>query len=290
MHFANPNPIPLVVPDAYRLRDLQSLGCGGNVFRPPDLYEKRVSYPKAIIQNILALQRATKKKSPKKAMAYQQAKPAAAPKPASPKAAPAESGAVISVSTTSFKNESPAASRTTAHAPAAQPAGVSSADSETERRRAQGQANVSGQPDWVKDAKNQQEKNDFVAAKEWMEAVTGEPFVNEDLWETTKSGVYLCKLINKVKPGTVKKYSKMSPKLPFKCMENITFYIEGCEKLGMRASNTFRPPDLYEKRVSYPRAIVNNIHALARLAKDMSDYKGPQLQVELSSGKGTEFF
>ena len=33
-----------------------------------------------------------------------------------------------------------------------------------------------------------------------MEAVTEESFVNGDLWETTKSGVYLCKLINKALP------------------------------------------------------------------------------------------
>ena len=31
----------------------------------------------------------------------------------------------------------------------------------------------------------------------WMEAVTGTKFTNGDLWETTKSGVYLCNLINK---------------------------------------------------------------------------------------------
>ena len=30
-----------------------------------------------------------------------------------------------------------------------------------------------------------------------MEAVTGTKFTNGDLWETTKSGVYLCNLINK---------------------------------------------------------------------------------------------
>lgn len=69
-----------------------------------------------------------------------------------------------------------------------------------------------------------------------------------------------------------------------------TLYVEGCEKLGMRASNTFRPPDLYEKRVSYPRAIVNNIHALARISKDLADYKGPELHVQLSSGSGAHRF
>jgi len=126
----------------------------------------------------------------------------------------------------------------------------------------------------------------MIAAKVWMEAVTREPFVNQDLWETTKSGVYLCKLINAVKPGTVKKYNKMSPNMPFKCMENITFYIEGCEKLGVRGGNLFRPPDLYEKRVSYPKAIINNIHALAKIAEGMRGYSGPKLQVKQVAAGG----
>lgn len=125
----------------------------------------------------------------------------------------------------------------------------------------------------------------MIAAKVWMEAVTGEPFINDDLWETTKSGVYLCKLINKVKPGTVKKYSKIGSNLAFKCMENITLYLEGCKKLGMRDGNCFRSPDLYEKRVSYPKAIINNIHALARLAEDESSFHGPTLEVELVKGQ-----
>merc|ERR1712070_76893 len=140
---------------------------------------------------------------------------------------------------------------------------------------------VSGNADWVKGAKNAQEKADMIAAQEWMEAVTGQRFKNGDLWETTKSGVYLCQLINKVKPGLVK-YSKTAS-MPFQCMENITMYIEGCKKLGVKPGQTFRPPDLYEKRVSYPRAIVNNIHALARIAED-KNRSLPKLDVEHVSG------
>ena len=55
----------------------------------------------------------------------------------------------------------------------------------------------------------------------------------------------------------------------------------------MSAGNTFRSPDLYEKRVSYPRAIVNNIHALARIAKDLKGYSGPTLEVEIAAGSGS---
>merc|ERR1712216_694448 len=54
------------------------------------------------------------------------------------------------------------------------------ADRENERRRQQASASssVSGNADWVKDAKNAQERADMVAAQRSMEAVTGKRFVN----------------------------------------------------------------------------------------------------------------
>merc|ERR1712086_116534 len=123
------------------------------------------------------------------------------------------------------------------------------AEQENARRRQQASSSsaVSGNADWVKGAKNAQERADMAAAQRWMEAVTGKRFTNGDLWE------------------------------------NITKYIEGCKKLGMRGGQTFRPPDLYEKHVSYPRAIVNNIHGLAKIADDRG-YHGPKLNVEIIAG------
>jgi hypothetical protein len=164
--------------------------------------------------------------------------------------------------------------------------GFNSNASETSRRSetARGSSAVSGNADWVKGCKNAQEQEDAIAAQRWMEAVTGKRFVNGDLWETTKSGAYLCELINKVAPGTVKKYDK-NARMPFTCMENMTLYITGCQKLGMRSGQTFRPPDLYEKRVSYPRAIINNIHALAKIAEDSRGYRGPTLEVAQVGGR-----
>ena len=65
-----------------------------------------------------------------------------------------------------------------------------------------------------------------------------------------------------IKPGTVKGKIKES-RMPFTCMELIGKYIQGCEALGMRQGNLFRPPDLYEKRVSYPKA--NNNRKLSSI-------------------------
>lgn len=259
----------------------KSLGVGNNTFRPPDLYEKRSSYPKAIVLNILAVKRTQDGGTGSSSRS--------SPARTAPSSARATTSTRTNTTTTSTRTSSPAPTPTpsrTAATSEAHAIGSYDESAETERRRARAAQSsaVAGQPDWVKAAKSEQEQNDMIAAKVWMEAVVGEPFVNDDLWETTKSGVYLCKLINKVKAGTVKKYGKISSNLPFKCMENIGFYIEGCKSLGMRSGNTFRPPDLYEKRVSYPKAIINNIHALARLADDIKGYTGPHLEVEIAQG------
>lgn len=58
---------------------------------------------------------------------------------------------------------------------------------------------------------------------EWVREITGEAInVSGDMdnfYETLKDGVLLCKLVNTLKPGTVKKINES--KMAFKCMENI---------------------------------------------------------------------
>ena len=103
---------------------------------------------------------------------------------------------------------------------------------------------------------------DFSDAVSFVEHVTGVPYPG-DLHVYLKDGTVLCKLINEIEPGTISKVNK--PGMPFKEMENITFYVEAAKKLGCR--NDFRPPDLYEKRVSYPKAIVLNLLNLERVTK-----------------------
>lgn len=58
---------------------------------------------------------------------------------------------------------------------------------------------------------------------EWIREITGEPInVSGDMdnfYETLKDGVLLCKLVNTIKPATIKKINES--KMAFKCMENI---------------------------------------------------------------------
>lgn len=289
-----------------------------NTFRSPDLYEKRVSYPTAMIHNILALQRVVEKKnrssggsrSPpaKKSYSYKNSSSSSSDKPAAAAPAAARSSAsarpASSSSSNSYggftvtRNAAPAESASPSRSPSRSTAHSSNnktsnktMDAENARRQATARAasSVANEASWVGDVRNAQEKADAETAQEWMEAVTGVPFTNNDLWATCKSGKYLCDLIDKVKPGIVKmsRINKSNINMPFKCMENIGFFTEACLSLGVRPNNIFRAADLYEKRVSYPKAIVNCIHALARHAKTISTFRGPEINIVHVKGQSS---
>ena len=43
---------------------------------------------------------------------------------------------------------------------------------------------------------------------QWVEAVLGEPLPAGDFGDVLKDGVVLCKLMNKIQPGSVKKFKE----------------------------------------------------------------------------------
>lgn len=59
---------------------------------------------------------------------------------------------------------------------------------------------------------------------EWIKEITDEPINTsgdmDNFFEVLKDGVLLCKLINCIKPASIKKVNES--KMAFKCMENIT--------------------------------------------------------------------
>ena len=48
----------------------------------------------------------------------------------------------------------------------------------------------------------------LIFISQWMEEVMGEPLPTGDFGEVLKDGVILCKLINKIQPGSVKKFKE----------------------------------------------------------------------------------
>ncbi|KAL6057581.1 calponin [Balamuthia mandrillaris] len=80
----------------------------------------------------------------------------------------------------------------------------------------------------------------------------------DDFAEPLKSGVVLCNMINKIRPGIVSKIN--NGKMPFVQMENINAYLTACEQLGLRKSDCFMTVDLFEAKNMVP--VIDNILAL----------------------------
>jgi len=98
-------------------------------------------------------------------------------------------------------------------------------------------------------------------AKEWIERTTGEQFPSTDFHESLKSGVLLCKLANKLKPGAVPRINNQ--RMPFMQMENISAFIAAAKELGVEDQYNFLTVDLFEgKNLSQ---VVTAIIALKRV-------------------------
>ncbi len=99
-------------------------------------------------------------------------------------------------------------------------------------------------------------------AKAWLQLVVKEPFPAGSFHEALKDGVYLCKAINILSHGSVKKIN--TGKMAFKMMENIGNFLSAAESYGLPRSDSFQTVDLYENQ-NMPQVIVA-IHALSRVA------------------------
>lgn len=86
---------------------------------------------------------------------------------------------------------------------------------------------------------------------EWIKDITGEPINTsgdmDNFFEVLKDGVILCKLVNAIQPGAVKKVNES--KMAFKCMENLTAFSEAAMKVfGVPTQETFQSVDLWERQ------------------------------------------
>uniref|UniRef100_U5EYQ9 Transgelin n=1 Tax=Corethrella appendiculata TaxID=1370023 RepID=U5EYQ9_9DIPT len=85
---------------------------------------------------------------------------------------------------------------------------------------------------------------------EWIKEITGEPINTsgdmDNFFEVLKDGVLLCNLVNCIVEGSVKKIN--TSKMAFKCMENISAFLEVAKKLGVPPQETFQSVDLWERQ------------------------------------------
>eukprot|EP00052_Salpingoeca_macrocollata_P000714 m.21922 g.21922 ORF g.21922 m.21922 type:complete len:186 (+) comp10802_c0_seq1:1382-1939(+) len=120
-------------------------------------------------------------------------------------------------------------------------------------------------------------------ARMWLEALTGMA-IGEDFHEGLKDGVILCKALNVLAPGAIKKINES--KMPFKMMENIGKYLEAAEAYGVQRLDNFQTVDLYEAKNM--TQVVDGIHALGRAAQ-AHGFNGPVIGAHPSEAAPRHF-
>ncbi|CAN0316678.1 unnamed protein product [Ectocarpus sp. 8 AP-2014] len=110
-------------------------------------------------------------------------------------------------------------------------------------------------------------------ARAWIEAVTGERVVGP-FGDALRDGVVICKLVNTIKPGAVRKINES--RMPFKQMENISNFLKSCRAMGVAEHSLFETVDLYEgKDIGL---VVRCIFALGSAVQGTCpEYTGPTL-------------
>jgi len=113
----------------------------------------------------------------------------------------------------------------------------------------------------------------------WITELTGEKQEDgQTVQEWLKNGQVLCKLINTIKPATVKKVNTL--KSPFKEMENITFFTTASRNLGVPEMSMFATPDLYENKNM--GSVINTIYQLGGVVQvSVPEFKGPHIGVAI---------
>ncbi|KAJ2725718.1 Protein kinase of the Mitotic Exit Network [Coemansia sp. Benny D115] len=101
--------------------------------------------------------------------------------------------------------------------------------------------------------KAEQQLRNYDIATKFIDAVLGLQLDASTLRESLRDGVVLCRLINTLRPGAVKRINTRN--LPFAQMENISNFLAAARKLGLESTDLFQTVDLYEGK-NIPRVIM----------------------------------
>ncbi|XP_069495262.1 LIM domain only protein 7 isoform X12 [Ambystoma mexicanum] len=132
----------------------------------------------------------------------------------------------------------------------------------------------------------------FTEAQRWLEEVTGKRFGERDFRSALENGLLLIELINKIKPGIIKKTNRLST--PIAGLDNINVFLKACGKLGLKDAQLFHPGDLQDlstrvtvKQEETHRRLKNvliTLYWLGRKAQSNPHYGGPYLHLKAFEG------
>jgi len=130
---------------------------------------------------------------------------------------------------------------------------------------------MAGRPRWQAAGKREAEQEQEAVA--WIETITGESFPEGSYEDGLQDGVMLCKLMNKLVPGSINKINTIASH--FKMVENLNKFQEACKKYGVPELDIFQTTDLSERKDI--AAVTATIFALGRTTYKHPEWTGPWL-------------
>jgi len=125
-------------------------------------------------------------------------------------------------------------------------------------------------------------------AVDWINACMGGKEVaygKDNVQNTLKDGVILCKLMNTLKPGAIGKIHPAESN-SFKHMENISNFLTAAENYGCHRGDLFQ--SVYLQDGQNMPAVIGGIHALGRRAQ-LNGFQGPTLGPKEAQANPREF-
>jgi len=120
---------------------------------------------------------------------------------------------------------------------------------------------------------------------QWIEAVLDSKFPNKPFEDILKDGVVLCRLMNAISPGSIKKIQERGSN--FQLMENIDRFLKSVRKYGVPSEELFQTPDLFERRNI--KQVTLSLLALARTTQLHEEYNGPKLGPKMATENKRNF-
>ncbi|CAH1106013.1 unnamed protein product [Psylliodes chrysocephalus] len=119
----------------------------------------------------------------------------------------------------------------------------------------------------------------------WIFGCLEEPVPSGEFEDILKNGVVLCKLMNKLTPGSIKKIQEKGTN--FQLMENIQRFQAAAKKYGLPEEEIFQTADLFEKRNIAQVAI--SLFSLGRITQKHPEWNGPTLGPKMADENKRQF-
>jgi len=108
---------------------------------------------------------------------------------------------------------------------------------------------------------------------QWVFDVLGEKVPSGQYEDILRDGQVLCRLANKLTPGSVKKIQERGTN--FQLMENVQRFQAAIKKYGVPEEEIFQTADLFERRNIAQVTLC--LYSLGRITQKHPEYKGPAL-------------